>query len=726
MGGFPASLVPAALAVDFRGSIALLALLILLAVAAAVLAYRRTTPPLPPGWRILLGTLRALAFLTLLFLIFEPSISLRRRQELPPKLAVILDDTQSMTLEDASQPRREQLRRLLDDPAWDALEERFELEVFAAGDSLRPLDGLEFDSLRLETIGTDLAGAWRQALRRPGGEEYAAVVLVSDGGDNAGRNPQQAAREAPVPLHAVGVGDTARVRDAAIASVTGGATAYRGKTASVTVRVKARDLAGQNATLELAGPDGRVLARQVLKLPPDDLETETTLSFTPDQVGTLPLNVRLTSPAAEWSTDNNARSYPLEVLESRIRVLALSGRPGFETMFFLRSAAAVPDVEIKALSLRPDGGVYGAGPEALAREMAQADVLVLLDFPRADSPAAARERLRRAYADQPLPVWAWTGARPYLEGLSDLTGELPFRADWAEAGPAEADPARFYAVLDPDAETSEAGLWEDLPPLLAPEAVVQAGGEAQALVTLKDPATGAARGPAVLAWEAQGRRHLASFGSGYWKWSFLTVGLEGSDELYRSFLGKALRWLAAGPQSQPLRVDTDRNLYSAGEAVRFDARVLGGGDTPVTSAQVEVTLQGPEGPVKVVLEPNAAGQYSGRFQPGAVGTYAWQGLAQVDGDTAGADSGRFMVEAYNVEKETLGQNRELLQAIASAGGGAYVPADSLAALAASLQAPPREVTTGWDRRFFLNWDLWIILLGLLTAEWIIRKRLGML
>lgn len=717
----------AGLSLDFRGSTLLLLLLILLGLAWSVLAYRQTVPPTRLSLRLFLGSLRALSLLLLILLIFEPSLSLHRERHLKPLLGVIFDDSQSLSLKDASGPRSQGLAKLMRDPAWKTLGSQFDMKVFAAGDSLRLLSGVIFDSLRLNAIGTDLAADWERTLKTQEADTFGALVLVSDGGDNAGKNPLKAAQGLSVPLFTVGVGDTAAVQDASIASVSGGEVAYRGKETQVTARLKTRGLEGRQASLELVGPDGRVLARQDLKLPPDDMEAEATLKFTPQQVGTLPLNLRLSSSSREWSDENNQRSFPLEVRESRIRVLVLSATPGFEAMFFAKAASAISDMEVKSLTFRQDGSMYGAGSEALSKDFVSADVLVLMGLPDQENPSAARERLHRALAEHPLPTWIWAGPHPSFDDLKDAAGEIPLRlGSGGGHGSASALPLRFYAELDPDAELSESGLWNDLPPLDLPEFGIQAGPGTQTLVGLKDNSSGADMGPALISWEGKGKRFAASFGAGYWKWSFLSGGLEGSDDLYRNYLGRVLRWLAASPRTKPLKLSPDRELYSSGEAVRFGAQVLGGEGRFVSSAQVEVTLQGPEGSSKVVLEPDASGHYAGAFHPEAVGTYTFRGLALAGSDTLGSDSGNFMVQAYNIEKETLNQNRALLQAIAKAGGGVYFPADSIAALSTAIKAPPRVITAGWSRRFFLNWDVWGLLVGLLSLEWLIRKRKGML
>lgn len=712
---------------QFKGSPLLLVTLVVLGIFWSFIAYRRTLPPAKPLLRFILGALRAAAILTLLFLIFEPSISRQHTETMKPLLAVVFDDTESMNLQDASQSRRESLKHVMDNPAWKDLEEKFDLNVYALDDSLRRLGIIAVDSLPLMTVGTDLTLAWNDLSKRPEGQDYAACILVSDGGDNVGRDPIQSAAEAGLPIFTVGIGDTARLRDAAVASLSSEETAYQGKPAHLKVRIKAQSMKGQMARLELRGADDELLTQQTVKLPPDDLESEAVLAFTPAKAGNLPLSVRLITSTEEGNRENNKRSLMMEVRQSRLRVLVVSGLPGFEAMFFERSASAFPDIELTAISFVKKSGIQAQSSIDLSRAAANADVLVLFNFPLPDGSVSSQEEMRRVCRDHPLPTWVWLTPNPPLDRLQQLCGDLPFQLEGMRpSGQAEATPVSFYAQLDPDAEVSEEGLWKDLPPVTSPPFAAKLESRAEELLALKDPDTGQDRGPGLISWESASRRFAATFGWGYWRWGFFSAGMGGSEELYANGLSRVLRSLAASPQRRPLRLATERRQFSSGEAVPFSGRVLAGDGSYISSARVEVNLQGPEGASKIILEPDPYGQYSGSFQPGGVGTYSYRGLATFEGDTVGTDSGSFLVEAYNIEKATLSQNRPLLKAISKASGGTYIPADSLGLLSDLIQASPRQVTVSWSRRFFLNWDLFGVLIGLLSLEWFIRKRRGML
>ncbi len=712
--------------VELRGSPLLFLALVLLALLWAAFTYRRTVPPVGTALRIFLAALRFGALAALLFLIFEPNVSFRQQRERKPLLPVLIDDTQSMDLEDPSGKRADQLQKVITSPLWEKLNERFDLFYFAFDDSLRRLEALAPEQLHRDALGTDLSAAWKALAEEFKGEPVPACILISDGGDNLGQDPVAAARENRFPIYTVGIGDTSAVRDAALASITGDPIAYAGKPSRLTVRVRAKKMANQSASVELRDENGRLLAQRRIKLPADDLLSETTLEFTPDKAGETALQVRLVTTGEEQSLDNNLRSFPVVVHPSRIRVLAVSGYPDFESLFFHRAAAQISDVEITAFDLEGVGGKT-ADRVNIRQTVEKSDVVVLIHLPKSPAGQAALERLRRALEKHPLPIWVWLNAEPPPRFLEKFCGDPPVElvpARLSGDGAPEAD--RFYAVLDPDAQFEEAALWEDLPPVQYPPFRVQIRPPAQSLIRLQDPATGQTISPALVVWRKDDGRGALSIGSGYWRWSFLSQGLTGSAELYSGMIFKMLRWLNQKTTRKPLQLSTDKALYSSGEKVLFDARVLAGDGSPVKSAQVEVTLEGPEGSVKLLLEPDAFGRYTAAYMPQGVGAYHYEARAVIEGEPAGVDSGRFNVEAYNVEKETLRQNRELLQAISRASGGIYLPADSVASLADTLKAPPRIVLEGWSRRFFLNWDMFLLVIGLLSLEWFIRKRRGML
>lgn len=713
--------------IHFKGSLVLLLLLIGLGIFWAFLAYRRTLPPAPIFLRICLGSLRLAVLMALIFLIFEPTITRKKSLEQKPALVILIDDTQSMNLTDASGKRSEQLIKLFGDPTWDILKDQFRLFCFAAGDSLRNIQSLAMDSLQLKTIGTDLVKTWDNAVREIKVEECRGLILISDGGNNAGSDPVKAAEGSLVPIYTIGIGDTSEIIDSRIESIVGPEIAYKEKPIQLTVRVTAQGMKDQKASLELRNSDGKILSKSEIRLPADKMQSEESLEFTPEQIGRLPLQVNLVTSYQEWSEDNNERVFPLEVRESRIRLVIISGSPNFEAMFFEKAALKIPDVEATFISLRKEGQFYNVASGDLPNIIRQADVLVMMNFPSVYNPSPVKDQISRLLEQIPRPVWFFCSEKPSTKDLERICGGLPFQVVRLRSqSDAMVIPHRFYSILDPDAEASEFSQWWDLPPIRTPGYAVKLDPSAVELLQFKDPSSGENLGSALTVWEKGDKRFAFTFGSGWWRWNFISLGFGGSDEFFSAYLSRLLRWLAASPQKKPLRLSTDEKLISSGSSIQFSALVLGEDGRNISSANVDVTIEGPEGISKILLEPDPNGRYTGKFQPMGVGEYSFSGYARVAEDTVGIDRGSFLVESYNVEKETLNQNWALLQAVSHNSGGQYLPADSLTALVNYLNAEKITVIVSWERRFFLNWDLWILVIALLGLEWIIRKRRGML
>ena len=87
------------------GNLFIFILLVIAAIGAAILFYRYTLPSLPLRLRIILSALRSLSLVLIILLLFEPMFRSVNRNNEPPTLAVLIDDTQSMTIKDGTGDR---------------------------------------------------------------------------------------------------------------------------------------------------------------------------------------------------------------------------------------------------------------------------------------------------------------------------------------------------------------------------------------------------------------------------------------------------------------------------------------------------------------------------------------------------------------------------------------------------------------------------------------------
>ncbi|HMB91492.1 MAG TPA: hypothetical protein VKP65_11635, partial [Rhodothermales bacterium] len=111
------------------------------------------------------------------------------------------------------------------------------------------------------------------------------------------------------------------------------------------------------------------------------------------------------------------------------------------------------------------------------------------------------------------------------------------------------------------------------------------------------------------------------------------------------------------------------------------------------------------------------------------GTYTYEATGERNGVTLGNDSGTFAVGSLTLEFKETRANAALLRQIAQRSGGLFFTADQLASLPSALQdggsfSPVVFEATRETELWHLPVFIAIVIL-LLTTEWVLRKRSGM-
>jgi len=181
-------------------------------------------------------------------------------------------------------------------------------------------------------------------------------------------------------------------------------------------------------------------------------------------------------------------------------------------------------------------------------------------------------------------------------------------------------------------------------------------------------------------------------------------------------------------------IHTDRTTYD------LDALERGLQEVEVTAgvenaqgksvaADVTVTLQTPAGETTpIALSPDGAIRKGVLTTPTEPGVYTLNISAEADGKPLQAQQ---QFQAVRPDRESLQMlaNFSLLRGVAGAGGGMFVPLDKLSELLQRMQRDiqPRrkDVITREDVLGAWRWLLLVLLVGLLCAEWILRKKRGL-
>ena len=217
------------------------------------------------------------------------------------------------------------------------------------------------------------------------------------------------------------------------------------------------------------------------------------------------------------------------------------------------------------------------------------------------------------------------------------------------------------------------------------------------------------------------------------------------DVRHHRFWGQVIRWglgerLRSG--TRQLRVGTDRMTYSPHDSVRLLARVFTKSYEPVKDATLmaAVTMPGPDGTetngsvlrVKLSYVPESQGLYEAILPPRPTpGVYkvAIEKPELYSGEAADHKVETvFFVAASRrpIENATVAATRETVGGLARWTGGSVVSPHRMEELAEAFGEPSRTLSEPLEVPLWDDWRLFALLAASLAAEWILRKKRGLL
>ncbi|RMF97518.1 MAG: hypothetical protein D6741_10020 [Planctomycetota bacterium] len=206
--------------------------------------------------------------------------------------------------------------------------------------------------------------------------------------------------------------------------------------------------------------------------------------------------------------------------------------------------------------------------------------------------------------------------------------------------------------------------------------------------------------------------------------------MHGFDREHKRFWRQAVLWLAQMDESQTneVWVRIERRRVPMGESVPFEVGANDPMGNPIDTARFEVELVHPDGTAEPVDVQRVVDTWQGTIrQTDVPGDYTVRVRAIQDGQSFGQDQGRFIVLKQDLELDRPAADPLLLEELAELSGGEVVPPEELGDLFKRLLDSAEELEVPLETRKPL-WDTWwmlILFAATMTAEWILRKRWGL-
>jgi hypothetical protein len=264
-------------------------------------------------------------------------------------------------------------------------------------------------------------------------------------------------------------------------------------------------------------------------------------------------------------------------------------------------------------------------------------------------------------------------------------------------------------------------MWEAMPPLAASAALGGPRPGATLLAVTQAPGGGAY--PVIAAQRFGRGRSLIFAGEASWRWKMM---LAASNRTYEFFWRQAARWLASSAPD-PVTI-TVPDAPQPGDPVSVDIEARDAAFAAVADATLSATVTAPGGDARSLNfrhVDGASGRFTAVVRPDETGLYRIHVDARRGTLPLGTADRWMYVGGANREFADPRLNEAFLRRLARASGGRYVRAANASDVVPWLQSTVPQHVTAEQRDLWHEPGAFAAVVGLLSAEWILRRRWGL-
>ncbi len=728
-----------------RSLLALLILVSALALGLILWARRSGSTDSVRGWRLgMVWGFEAVTVAVLWVLLWRPALAVTELKPRQNIVAILVDDSRSMGLEDNGSTREQGAVSALQTGVLTELQRKFQTRLYRLDTGVTRVADPEALGAAVAPA-THIGAGLEQLITETADLPLGAVVLLSDGGDNAGgidRSVIQGLRNRRVPVYTVGFGPQSVDQDLEIEDVVVAARTLAGSRLSATVKFQQHGFSGRSSILTVRDA-GKLLASHPIILGADGRPQTENVLFNVGAAGARTLQFALEPLAGETNRANNTLTRLVYAQPEPQRILYFEGEPRWEYKFIRRAAGDDPMIQVVSMLRTTENKIYRQGidnPKELADGFPQqaADLFgyqaLIIGSVDAGYFNSAQQRLIRDFVDRRGGGLLLLGGRQSLSdgvwGGSEIADLLPvilpeaaqtFHRDPATVSLTTAgeDSVICRLVDDPKANTRK---WRQLPYLMDYQ---DPGRPKPGAAVLAQMHVGEHTMP-MLVTESYGRGRTAVLATGgTWRWQ---MNLPLGDNSHGLFWQQLLRWLVTDARGRVVASVRNITLFDEGRA-QISAEVRDKEYRSAADVRVTAHLIGPAGvsaSVELDPVPNSPGRFQADWSAPAPGLYVAELTARRGNEEIGTDVATFqrldgVAESFHTE-----QNRSLLESLSASTGGRYLQPGELKDLPREIPYSAAGVTM---RQIDDLWNMpaaFLLLLGLRCGEWLLRRKWGVI
>jgi hypothetical protein len=638
----------------------------------------------------LLAFLRFISVFSLLLLIINPVISRKIVETNKIPLAIVADNSRSITELKATSDALKLVETLNSNSA---LKEKFEIqnytfdETFIAG---KPLD-FKGNQSNIHDVAVNLKQLNKNA--------FYPVVLITDGNQTIGNDYVYGFHESTTVFPVV-LGDTTTTFDLKINQLNANKYSFLKNKFPVEVFLQYNGNKSVSAAFSIE-KNGKKITSQTVNFDAKNKVQSVQILLEADRVGLQKYKAVLSSSVKEKNSYNNTKNFAVEVLDQKKEIAIISD-------------VSHPDLGAikRAIESNAQRKVTIVKPNSIS-DLKKFNVLILYQ------PNASFRKVFEANKNLKINTFIVTGMVTDYTLLNQMQPDLVFKLTNKKEDFTASFVYDFNLFAQTDIQFSQ------FPPLENPFGKITEKGSVNTL--LKAKVNGIEVGNPILTFSEKGTsRNAYLLGENSWKWRMESFVLNQSYEKYDLFIDKIIQYLSTNSAKKSLLVEHE-SFYNSGETIEIFAQYFNKSYELEENANLSITLTNKN--TKSTKNYNfskANNGYQAIFDGLTPGNYAFQ----VKETTSNASyNGTFEVLDFDVEKQFVNPDVSKLQQLANQNNGEIIYPNQIDKLVQKLLQKdtylPVEKTIIKNSPLIDSLWLLVIIVVSLTIEWFTRKYNGL-
>jgi hypothetical protein len=674
---------------------------VLIAVSISVLYYRGQKQLIDiESWkRYVLISLRSLALFLLGILLFGLLIEQKEIKTEKPVFITLTDNSESMLNYSDSNSVLSKINAFQKE-LKNRFKDKFEFQDYLIGSEIST------GEISFSEMESNLDRGFDYLYNQYYNRNIGGICFISDGNFNIGKNPVYSAEKISLtPVFSVGVGDTILKRDQLIRNLSVNEVAFYKNKFPVEIDVEAHKMGIDQTTVSVWKGDRMLLSEQIDYTNGNLDFKHVSLMVEAADIGFVHYTVKVEHKTNESSYENNQRSFYVEIIDSRNKILILAKAPH-------------PDLSVIRQVL--DGDENSEVISKLVKDWnGTLEGYAMLIWH--DPGIAGNQKIKEQIEKNKIPVLYILGNQSAGNLVDQLNLGLKYPRG-TRIDEVQGNCNSSFQLFEISEQLKNA--LKEWPPLTVRFGEMNYSG-GNVLISQKiGPVV--KDDPILYFGKKSGVKYGAFIGEGLWRWKLSEYAKTKNNEGFNELIQKLTQYLTVKKNLDPLRVSLPKR-FNIKDNITLNAEFYNSSFERITTPDISFVLKNHENDdIKYEFARNSK-DYVLSLGKLKSGKYSWKARALFNGKIV-EKQGEFVVQDVSLEALSTHANHNLLNQIAEKTNGTFYELSSIGEIFREIENRKDIVNVLYEESSFndlIDWKwVFFLIVLLLTLEWLIRRYSG--